>query len=113
MIAKFRRLENEAMLAIEGEKEARASLEEARASLEEARASLEEAREREKVTKRKAEKCKVAQRIAEEKMNTYKQVLILSWVLFIVFYFLILGLGMLEGLNCVCHDNVVYVTGNM
>ena len=106
VIAKFRRLENEAMLAIEGEKEARASL-------EEACASLEEAREREKVTKRKAEKCKVAQRIAEEKMNTYKQVLILSWVLFIVFYFLILGLGMLEGLNCVCHDNVVYVTGNM
>ena len=44
MIAKFRRLENEAMLAIEGEKEARASL-------EEAHASLEEARERERVTK--------------------------------------------------------------
>ncbi|KAL0009535.1 hypothetical protein SO802_011037 [Lithocarpus litseifolius] len=37
MIAKFKRLENEAMLAIEGEKEARAS--------------LEEAREREKVAK--------------------------------------------------------------
>ena len=87
------------MLGTEGEKEARAS--------------LEEAREREKVTKRKAEKCKVAQRIAEEKMNTYKQVLILSWVLFIVLYFLILGLGMLEGLNCVCHDSMVYVIGNM
>ena len=72
MIAKFERLGNEAMLTIEGEKEARAS--------------LEEPRERERVAKRKAEKCKVAQRIAEEKMNTYKQVLILSWVLFIVFY---------------------------
>ena len=60
------------MLTIEGEKEARAS--------------LEEAREKERVAKRKAEKCKVAQRIAEEKMNTYKQVLVLSWVLFIVFY---------------------------
>ena len=51
VIAKFRRLENEAMLAIEGEKEARASLEEAHALLEEAHASLEEARERERVTK--------------------------------------------------------------
>ena len=60
------------MLAIEGEKEAHAS--------------LDEARERERVAKRKAEKCKVAQRITEEKMNTYKQVLVLSWVLFIVFY---------------------------
>ena len=60
------------MLATEGEKEARTS--------------FEEARERERVAKRKAEKCKVAQRIAEEKMNTYKQVLVLSWVLFIVFY---------------------------
>ena len=46
MIAKFRRLENEAMLAIEGEKEAHAS--------------LDEARERERVAKRKEEKCKVA-----------------------------------------------------
>jgi len=59
------------MLATKGEKEARTS--------------LEEAWERERVAKRKAEKCKVAQRIAEEKINTYKQVLILSWVLFIVF----------------------------
>nr|POE92166.1 hypothetical protein CFP56_47165 [Quercus suber] len=64
VIAKFKRLENEAMLATKGENEARAS--------------LEEARERERVAKRKAEKCKVAQRIAEEKMNTYKQVLVLS-----------------------------------
>ena len=87
------------MLTIEGEKEARAS--------------LEEARERERVAKRKAEKCKVAQRIAEEKMNTYKQVLILSWVLFIVFSYLVLGLGMLEGVNCVYHESVVYVIGNM
>ena len=47
---------------------------------------LEEARERERVAKRKAEKCKVAQRIVEEKMNMYKQVLVLSWVLFILFY---------------------------
>ena len=46
VIAKFRRLENEAMLAIEGEKEAHAS--------------LDEARERERVAKRKEEKCKVA-----------------------------------------------------
>ena len=60
------------MLATEGEKEARTS--------------FEEARERERVAKRKAEKCKVAQRITKEKMNTYKQVLVLSWVLFIVFY---------------------------
>ena len=60
------------MLAAEGEKEARAS--------------LEEVRERERVAKRKAEKCKVAQMIAEENMNTYKQVLVLSLVLFIVFY---------------------------
>ena len=60
------------MLATEGDKEAHAS--------------LKEARKRERVAKRKAEKCKVTQRIAEEKMNTYKQVLVLSWVLFIVFY---------------------------
>ena len=60
------------MLATEGEKEACAS--------------LEEARERERVAKQNAEKCKVTQRIAKEKMNTYKQVLVLSWVLFIVFY---------------------------
>ena len=46
MIAKFRRLENEAMLATKGEKEARAS--------------LDEARERERVAKQKEEKCKVA-----------------------------------------------------
>ena len=46
VIAKFRRLENEAMLATKGEKEARAS--------------LDEARERERVAKRKEEKCKVA-----------------------------------------------------
>ncbi|KAK7851907.1 hypothetical protein CFP56_040558 [Quercus suber] len=72
VIAKFKMLENEAMLATESEKEAHAL--------------LEEARERERVAKRKAEKCKVAQRIAEEKMNTYKQVLVLSWELFIVFY---------------------------
>ena len=60
------------MLATEGDKEAHAS--------------FKEARKRERVAKRKAEKCKVAQRIAEEKMNMYKQVLVLSWVLFIVFY---------------------------
>ena len=52
------------MLGTEGEKEACAS--------------LEEARERERVAKQKAEKCKVAQRIVEEKMNTFKQVLVLS-----------------------------------
>ena len=46
VIAKFRRLENEAMLATKGEKEARAS--------------LDEARERERVAKQKEEKCKVA-----------------------------------------------------
>ena len=79
VIGKFRRLENEALLAIEGEKEACASL-------EEAHASLEETQERERVAKRKVEKYKVAQRITEEKMNKYKQVLVLSWVLFIVFY---------------------------
>ena len=60
------------MLATKGEKEAGSS--------------LKDARERERLAKRKTEKCKVAQRIAEEKMNTYKQVLVLSWVLFIVFY---------------------------
>ena len=87
------------MLATEGDKEAHAS--------------LKEARKRERVAKRKAKKCKVAQRIAEEKMNMYKQVLVLSWVLFIVFYLFRLGLGMLEGLNCVCHDSVVYVISNM
>ena len=64
VITKFRRLENAAMLGTEGEKEARAS--------------LEEARERERVAKQNAEKCKVTQRIAEEKMNTFKQVLVLS-----------------------------------
>ena len=64
MIAKFRRLENEVMLATESEKEARAS--------------LEEARERKGVAKRKTKKSKVAQRIAKEKINTYKQVLVLS-----------------------------------
>ena len=58
VVAKFKRLENEAMFAAEGE--------------EEAHALLEEARERERVAKRKAEKCKAVQRIAEEKMNTYK-----------------------------------------
>ena len=52
------------MLGTEGEKEARAS--------------LEKARERERVAKQNAEKCKVTQRIAEEKMNTFKQVLVLS-----------------------------------
>ena len=52
------------MLGTEGEKEACAS--------------LEEARERERVAKQKAEKCKVAQKIVEEKMNTFKQVLVLS-----------------------------------
>ena len=41
-------------------------------------ALLEEARERERVAKQNAEKCKVTQRIAEEKMNTFKQVLVLS-----------------------------------
>ena len=64
VIAKLKTLENVSMLATEGEKEANVS--------------LEEARERERVAKWKAEKCKVAQRIAEEKMNTYKQVLVLS-----------------------------------
>ena len=48
MLAKFKRLENKAMLATKGEKEARAS--------------LEEAREMESVAKRKAEKCKAISR---------------------------------------------------
>ena len=44
----------------------------------EAHASLEKAQEREKVAKWKAEKYKVAQRIAKEKMNMCKQVIVLS-----------------------------------
>ena len=46
-------------------------------SKNEARALLEGARERKRVAKRKTKKSKVAQRIAEEKINMYKQVLVL------------------------------------
>ena len=56
MIAKFRRLNK---------------------SKNEAHALLEGARERKRVAKRKTKKSKVAQRIAEEKINMYKQVLVL------------------------------------
>ena len=82
VIARFRRLENEANLANEREREAHVS--------------EEEARERERVAKRKAKKARVAKRIAEEKMNKYKQALVVSWVLFLVFYLFSTRIGVVE-----------------